>query len=246
MWRPLAVGEFVLGERDESDDVARVPEPSAIFHHGSFLVVRKLAQNRDALLRFAAAQTNVVGTGVTEFLELLLGRRRDGRLLDQPLGTPESALHEVAFSRDPEGTVCPLGAHIRRANPRDAAGFGTRLAARHRIIRRGMTYSSDSQAAPEWKDGLMFVAINARLEDQFEFIQRRWLNAGDRQRLGISHDPIAGTSRSPSAVVLQTGPLPLVTDPAPVTVRTMGGDYFFAPSIAGLRALAAWPDQPRG
>ena len=92
----------------------------------------------------------------------------------------------------------------------------------------------------------MFVAINARLEDQFEFIQRRWLNAGDRQRLGISHDPIAGTSRSPSAVVLQTGPLPLVTDPAPVAVRTIGGDYFFAPSIAGLRALAAWPDQPRG
>ena len=38
------------------------------------------------------------------------------------------------------GFACPRGAHIRRANPRDALRAGGRLTARHRILRRGMPY----------------------------------------------------------------------------------------------------------
>ena len=49
----------------------------------------------------------------------------------------------------------------------------------------------------------MFIAVNARIEDQFEFIQRLWLNDGDRQRLGASRDLIAGSSRSASTAILQ-------------------------------------------
>ena len=122
-WRPLAVGEFVLGEPDESDDIARVPEPSEVFHHGSFVVLRKLAQNPEELRRFADAHADLAGVGAAELLELMMGRRRDGRLLDQPEGTADSEIHNVLFGTDPEGLVCPLGAHIRRANPRDAAGI---------------------------------------------------------------------------------------------------------------------------
>ena len=232
--------------RDESDDIARVPKPSEIFHHGSFVVLRKLAQNPDELRRFADAHADLSGVGTTELLELMMGRRRDGRLLDQPEGTVDSEIHHVLFANDPEGLVCPLGAHIRRANPRDAAGFGTRLSARHRIIRRGMTYRDDQEAPDGWRDGLMFLAVNARLEDQFEFIQNRWLNDGDRQRSGSGHDPIAGCSQAPSNLVLQLESRTVVTAPVPVAVRTMGGEYFFAPSMAGLGALAGWPDHPIG
>ena len=144
-------------------------------------------------------------------------------------GGPEP--NKFTFGLDAEGLVCPLGAHIRRANPRDALGFGMHLSERHRIIRRGNTYSADEGAPAPWKKGLMFIAVNARIEDQFEFIQRLWLNDGDRQRLGASRDVIAGSSRSVSNAVVQVNDEPKVTTEIPVFVRTMGGEYFFAPSM---------------
>ena len=142
-WRPIAVGEFVLGERDESDDVSRVPAPEEIFHHGSFLVVRKLAQDLTGIGSFISAESARLGLGPDDLEERLLGRRRDGRLLNQPVGAAES--NDLTFGTDADGLVCPLGAHIRRANPRDALGFGMLLSARHRIIRRGNTYCERSR-----------------------------------------------------------------------------------------------------
>jgi deferrochelatase/peroxidase EfeB len=115
-----------------------------------------------------------------------------------------------------------------------------KLSTRHRIIRRGNTYTNDPNALPPWKDGLMFLAVNARIEDQFEFIQRLWLNDGDRQRLGATRDFVAGSSQATSTTVIHTAGGPLITSPIPVFVRTMGGEYFFAPSMSGLRALANW------
>jgi hypothetical protein len=62
---------------------------------------------------------------------------------------------------DAGGMKCPLGAHIRRANPRDALGFEGRLSFRHRMIRRGMPYGEplppdlvEDDRAPR---GLIFV-----------------------------------------------------------------------------------------
>ena len=231
-WRPIAVGEFVLGERDESNDVARVPEPKQIFEHGSFLVVRKLAQDVVGLGSFVTSESRLLGG--LDLEEQLMGRRHDGTLLN---GSP-AAENTFTFGQDAEGLVCPVGAHIRRANPRDALGFGMKLSARHRIIRRGNTYTNDPNAQPPWKDGLMFLAVNARIDDQFEFIQRLWLNDGDRQRLGSTRDLVAGSSQTTSTAIVHTGSGPRITSPIPVFVRTMGGEYFFAPSMAGLEALA--------
>jgi ribosomal protein S18 acetylase RimI-like enzyme len=47
---------------------------------------------------------------------------------------------DFIYGHDPEGLVCPLGAHIRRANRRDSMGREGRRVNRHRIIRRGMPY----------------------------------------------------------------------------------------------------------
>jgi Dyp-type peroxidase family len=238
-WRPIAVGEFVLGERDESDDVSRVPEPTAIFEHGSFLVVRKLAQDLVGLQHFVDTQAAQLRLDPTDLEERLLGRRRDGRRLDQTTKATDGAeLNDFTFRHDADGLVCPLGAHIRRGNPRDALGFGMLMSARHRIIRRGNTYSADARAPAGWEKGLMFIAVNARIDDQFEFIQRLWINDGDRQRLGASRDIIAGSSLAASTAVLQFDGRSVVTAPNPIFVRTMGGEYFFAPSMSGLRALA--------
>jgi Dyp-type peroxidase family len=241
-WRPLAVGEFVLGEVDESGDYSIVPDPKAIFHHGSFVIVRKLAQHfahLNDLVNSMHAQSPQLGATGADVAERMMGRRRDGH----PLATTESqpGHNDFTYADDPVGLRCPLGAHIRRANPRDALGFGTTMAARHRIIRRGKVYDNDRKALTEWSSGLFFVAINARIGDQFEFVQSMWLNDGTRQRQGTSRDLFAGASRSTSPAVLQLDSGPVIIDPIPKLVRTMGGGYFFAPSIAGLRSLAAWP-----
>jgi Dyp-type peroxidase family len=144
------------------------------------------------------------------------------------------------YGDDPEGLLCPLGAHIRRANPRDALGFGTTLSARRRIIRRGMPYRR------RWGDGnrnadrgLLFIACNVRISEQFEFIQQQWLNDGSPFALGNIPDPIGGgwDPKSPRAIVVGGRP-PFVRAPLPSFVTTAGGEYFFVPSIPGLWALA--------
>ena len=82
-----------------------------------------------------------------------LGRRwsDDGRTvrrseLSTHLPTPRSLKiqlkTDLVYATDSEGARCPMGAHIRRANPRDALGFGGLLVDRRRIIRRGIPYGA--------------------------------------------------------------------------------------------------------
>jgi deferrochelatase/peroxidase EfeB len=244
-WRPLAVGEFVLGEVDESGDVSEVPEPNEVFAHGSFVVVRKLGQDFGALARLTSDMQPKMearaGGGTASLAVRMVGREVKGDPLE-PDDTPDRDndrdVNDFTYARDPDGLHCTLGAHIRRANPRDALGFGTRLTSRHRIIRRGKVYGKDALAPAPWHYGLMFVGVNARIADQFELIQSLWLNDGDRQRSGTCRDLLAGTSGSESRAILQLEDGPVVTDPVPKLIRTMGGEYFFAPCMAGLRALA--------
>ena len=40
----------------------------------------------------------------------------------------------------PTACSCPVGAHVRRANPRDSLPFEGKLVNRHRLIRRGIPY----------------------------------------------------------------------------------------------------------
>jgi Dyp-type peroxidase family len=236
-WRPIARGEFVLGEVDESDDIPPLPEPRSVFEHGSYLVVRKLAQNVDAWHRFTKDEARRLGAEPDEVGALIVGRRRDGR----PVWTPEGpdAANDFTFADDPNGLQCPLGAHIRRANPRASGAFADAITNRHRMIRRGMPYPSDGDG--EWSRGLMFVAVVARIADQFEFVQWAWLNDGDRQGLGRDRDPIGGSGDTETKVVLARPEGTHVTGPVPELVRTRGGGYFFAPSLAGLAALAQEP-----
>jgi deferrochelatase/peroxidase EfeB len=71
---------------------------------------------------------------------------------------------------DPQGLRCPLGAHIRRANPRDSCAPGSReqlwIANRHRMLRVGRVYDPASGERP----GLLFMCVNTDIERQFEFI----------------------------------------------------------------------------
>jgi hypothetical protein len=85
--------------------------------------------------------------------------------------------------------------------------------------------------------------VNARIQDQFEFIQRQWLNTGSPFRLGNDIDLIAGslppdgpTERAVRFVIQGTDPV-VLRAPGPFA-RLLGGDYFLMPGMGGVRALA--------
>jgi Dyp-type peroxidase family len=149
------------------------------------------------------------------------------------------------------GKICPHFAHIRKANPRDTAtdlGKPSDTLIRH-ILRRGIPFGSPlagvANPAPEVvgeERGLMFVSYAGTIEDQFEFLTRRWANSPVQPNLG-GHDPIVGQRDQrgdrtrfidfPSA----GGTLRLETDNE--WVMPSGGGYFFAPPIGAIAEVLA-------
>ena len=89
---------------------------------------------------------------------------------------------------DADGFGCPIGAHIRRAHPRDsldpAPGTARSVALdkRHRLLRRGREYGppvTDALApapADDPERGIYFLCLAANISRQYEFIQSSWLN----------------------------------------------------------------------
>jgi Dyp-type peroxidase family len=230
---PLAPGEFVLGYEDEGGTTP-APPPGLGFN-GSYMVVRKLEQDVSGFWDFVAHE----GPGRTDWLAAkILGRWTDGSplVLAPERPDPERAddlgwLNEFTYALDPAGFSCPIGAHIRRANPRDALDPGMRFTMRHRIIRRGMPYGPPDG---DTQRGLMFACYQASIERQFEFIQSQWCGDGNAFGLGSDPDFIAGHCEG--KMTIQGTPPTFL--PMRKFVTTRGGDYFFAPGIAGLRYIA--------
>ncbi|QYM96657.1 deferrochelatase/peroxidase EfeB [Dickeya ananatis] len=74
---------------------------------------------------------------------------------------------EPDYSRDPEGKVIPLDAHIRLANPRTPE---TRA---NLMLRRGYSYSLGVSNSGQLDMGLLFVCYQADLEKGFLTVQKR-------------------------------------------------------------------------
>jgi deferrochelatase/peroxidase EfeB len=120
------------------------------------------------------------------------------------------------------GKVCPHFAHIRKVNPRDAGtDMGTPADTLLRLLlRRGIPFGPPliGGGDPHAERGLVFVGYSATIEDQFEFITRRWVNSALHPRFG-GRDPIIGADR------------PWVTP--------TGGGYFFAPPLSAIADVLA-------
>jgi deferrochelatase/peroxidase EfeB len=184
-----ALGEFVLGyqneygrftERPLLDAASGIDLPRALDapgkldlgRHGTYLVVRDLRQDVRGFWQYMRAQTESA-VEAHRLAEAMVGRTMNGEPLVQCGGreiagivrTPQSdRLNRFVFADDPNGERCPLGAHIRRANPRNSdfggavggpvsrlihsLGFGAkgwrddRVASTrfHRILRRGRKF----------------------------------------------------------------------------------------------------------
>ncbi len=202
------------------------------------MVLRKLHQDVAGFRRFLSEHA---GDGDPEQAALaarIIGRHHDGSPL--ALARDAAEQNDFRFSDDPEGLRCPVGAHVRRTNPRDALGFGARLSRRHRIIRRGMPYGerlpdgvTDDDCA---KRGLIFVCFCASIERQFEVIQTQWCNDGDAFGLGREPDLMLGGDGE-ARMTLPGNPPRFVRRRRPF-VLTRGGEYLYVPSLSGLQELA--------
>ena|SRR5205085_9701862 len=146
-----------------------------------------------------------------------------------------------------DGTRCPIGAHVRRVNPRDAQGFNGRLVNRRRIMRRGLPYGQwtpeDQPARDEDEHGIIFMALNASLYRQFEFVQQQWINYGNDAMQGNDRDPIVGNHDGTGKFMIQgredpQNP-PFLCAKLPAFVEVRGGDYFFIPSLTALQLIAS-------
>jgi deferrochelatase/peroxidase EfeB len=141
-------------------------------------------------------------------------------------------------TEDPQALRCPLGAHIRRGNPRDKLQPGSleqvAISNRHRIRRVGRLY----RQAPGAKPGLLFMCLNGDIERQFEFVQQTWLANPGFQGLTGQQDPLINDSLKVSTgYLIPSNDGPARLDPLPRFIRTLGGGYFFMPGKSFLAFL---------
>ena len=255
-WRALAAGEFVLGYPDEDsrdDPKRRLPAAPAdpLGKSGTYMVWRKLYQDVALWRRVLRDAAKIYHGGDEHKLAAkVVGRWTDGTPLvthpdrpDPSFDPAERGANDFRYDGDLDGRRCPIGAHIRRSNPRDALGFESALTFRHRMIRRGMPYGDPLPDGVMEDDGaergLVFVSFQASISRQFEAVQIQWLNDGNIFGLGHDTDFLLGSVSGAGGgkMTIQGNP-PFFLAPQEPFVTTRGGEYLYVPGISALAALA--------
>jgi len=249
VWDPRAP----LGQVLVADTAA--PDPGV--HFGSYLIFRKLEQN---VRRFKQAEEDLAdalgltGNDRERAGAMIIGRFEDGTplTLQREDGAESPVPNNFTYGGDEDALKCPFQAHIRKTNPRGFGGIEQPPQERlHLMARRGVTYGErpddpDADVPPAERPsggvGLLFMAFNSVLDNQFEFTQALWANnPGFPVKDGVTPglDPVIGQGeRQPSDFVTAWGGSDHRTaGPVPQAVTLKGGDYFFAPSLAFLRSL---------
>jgi deferrochelatase/peroxidase EfeB len=151
--------------------------------------------------------------------------------------------NDFTFADDLAGARCPFAAHVRLMNPRPPAGEPRTVLARRGVsygVRADNPNDEDLASKPRGGVGLLFLALMADIEEQFERLQHAANGDGDGP-----FDAIAGQHRrherdTPVALPRAYGE---AGDDGRVSVEPVvlhrGGDYFFVPSIAFLVGLGS-------
>ncbi len=221
----VAPGDLLLGySNGRNDKVLR----GRLWTDSTFLVVRKLRQEVKAFNDLQLSDDAKAS---------LMGCRADGTNLVNP---PEHKGNDFDYTQDSAGTKCPLHAHVRRANPRSERR--NELDHLPRIVRRGMSYGPPYANRPDEERGLMFMAYNASIAEQFEVVQG-WLAGGNSSGPGSFsglRDPFVGVAREgdPRHFSWAGGCVDLPANRPLVTLQW--GLYAFAPSILAINELRTW------
>jgi Dyp-type peroxidase family len=245
----VKAGEFILGYEDQLADCAQKPVPEALRFNGTFAVFRKFHTDVAAFRRFLRDNS-----GSPEEEELLaakmVGRWRSGAPLvlapemdDPELGANNVANDQFGYSDDMQGLRCPMGAHIRRVNPRDALKDDIVDVNVHKFIRRGTNFGAPLPDGVYDDDGQerggVFLFIGAHIGRQFEFVQSQWIANGDFISLGEEQDPMVGNCHRDSVFTIPKKPLRRRLRGLSSFVILRGGEYCFMPGINGLRWIAS-------
>ncbi len=227
--------------------------------NGSFLVFRQLAQDVHAFqsaVEAASKATAGRGSGLTpaQMGAQMVGRWPSGApiVLYPDVDPGVAASTDFGYHDNDQAGLrsCPVGAHIRRANPRDASenapseGLDTTL--NHRILRRGRPYGLRFRDPPtqpgegaEDERGLLFMCLNADIERQFEFVQHTWINNPYFGGQCGEVDPVIGPQPVEGGVfTIPDEPVRRKVSGLPNFVTTRGGAYFFLPGVKALIYLS--------
>lgn len=253
-------GSFLLGHPSQFRDFTYpVPTPHTLGFNGSFAAFRILAQDVHGFETFLQTTAPEIGMSPELLAAKICGRWRNGvpLALSPDSDTPEPPIpfeklnyfDYVPTENSPDayddrrGLRCPIGSHLRRANPRSTRirGSGGHV---HRVVRRGMPYGPpyDPENPNDGSErGLLGVFIGVSLRDQFEFLMREWINDGTfAPGLGTTRDPLAGDNDpADSKFIIPTEAGTKVVSGFSRFVTTRGSAYCFLPSLTALRYLAA-------
>jgi Dyp-type peroxidase family len=250
-WRPLKPGEFLLGYEDEAGPGgAQMPENEELRRNGTYVVFRKLYQDVAAFRRYLATAARALYGSDDQYHQDLvaakmMGRWRSGCPLDLSPDKDDPAIaadpqrrNNFSYAGDEQGLRCPLGAHLRRTNPRATQLKRATTVRRHRLLRRGVEYGphlKDGALEDDGVDrGLINLFIQADIERQFEFVQKEWMQGGEFIGLDQNEqDPINGMGGESSQMSVPGAKQPFLFD-LPAFIKVKGGEYLFVP---GLRAL---------
>lgn len=267
--QPLFFAEDMADEELSTDGIvpwnpaaplaqAIVPDPgmpASSVHFGSYFVFRKLEQNVRLFKEHERQFAEDLGLDDDERAgAMLVGRFEDGTPVTMQAadGMHHPVPNSFNYASDGAGAKCPFLGHIRKTNPRGSAGFEPPPAERrHQMARRGQTYGvrvdnpndSNIGSKPERNVGLLFMAFNSDIGQQFEFMQAAWANNPDFPTPHAGVDPIIGQTPGDATRAPMTCPVTWgkndfkVVDPMPRTVTMKGGEYFFMPSLDFLRQL---------
>ena len=270
----ICAGEFVLGYSRQSDGFGGLEAPPYRLgnvggarapgwaSNGSFLVYRRLRQDVQAFRSFIASSSDALRRAGENPMSddllgaLIVGRWKNGApIISYPDFDPGivSDGQDFGFIEDTNARRCPASAHIRKVNPRDLTTEqgGPVRTLTHRMLRRGIPFgpifSADSPSLESTDRGLLFLAYQANIKAQFEFVTSSWANATRRPHTPDSdwgHDMIIGRgSRSEGGrrfFVFDRG-IRRRIDTANANVMDWvtptGGGYFFTPSISAIREV---------
>ena len=245
---PIKAGEFILGYRNEMGELPPIPLPEVLGKNGTYVVFRKLHTRVAAFRQYLRAKSTnpdeekllaakFVGRWASG-APLVLAPERD----DPELGADARRNNDFLYQADdPKGLKCPVGAHARRMNARDAVIVGDpRL---HRLIRRSTSYGPMLPEGVMEDDGvdrgIVFVCIGASLDRQFEFVKTEWVNDGLFIGAPGEKDPLVGPSDGSGQFTVPQVPIRRRLPGLPAFVVTRGGESCFAPGVNALRWLAA-------
>jgi Dyp-type peroxidase family len=232
--------------------------------NGTYMVFRQLSQDVQAFWHFVFGMSE--GSDDDERLgqcvalaAKMVGRWPNGAplVLAPEHEDPDQAEADGFGYHDADrfGYRCPVGAHIRRANPRDSLEPDPQTSAtvsnRHRLLRRGRTYGQPVAESMEARDvlaahdregerGLHFVCLNTDIARQFEFVQHTWVNNPKFEGMYNDVDAITGDHDKKNAgyFTIPAEPFRRRVHDVPRFVQVRGGAYFFMPGLEALRYLA--------